>query len=100
MPSVLFSPRSPHAILRKTETMNSRSDEPIPCYGEEIPCSPREQGIGSKTLGLLREMAVRLAKMVKKEPRFRKFPCSFPCIQGIRAGGEANQAVVRGRSSP
>ena len=48
-------------------TMNSRSGEPIPCYGEAIPCFAAEQGILSKPLGLLREMTVSPAKTVKKD---------------------------------
>ena len=67
--------------------MNSRSGEPIPCYGEPIPCSAAEQGIASKALGLLREMTVRLAKTVKKDQKSAKFPVLFPVSQGIRAPG-------------
>jgi hypothetical protein len=40
-----------------------------------------EQGIVSKALGLLREMAVSLAKMVKKGRVFAKFPVLFPVFR-------------------
>jgi hypothetical protein len=63
MPPVL-SPGSGHAILHKDEH-ELPSGEPIPCYGEEIPCFAAEQGIASKTLELLPEMTVRLAKRAK-----------------------------------
>ena len=81
MPSVLFSPPFSSCDPAQGRTMDSRSGEPIPCYGEEIPCSPREQGIASKTLGLLREMAVRLAKMVKNDRDFANFPVLFPVFR-------------------
>ena len=61
-------------------TMNSRSGEPIPCYGEAIPCFAAEQGILSKPLGLLREMTVRPAKTVKK-PKSANFPVLFPVFR-------------------
>jgi hypothetical protein len=83
MPPVFFARFGP-CDPAQGRTMNSRSGEPIPCYGEEIPCFATEQGIASKALGLLCEMTVRLAKMGKKGPESCRFPCYFPCIQGIR----------------
>ena len=67
--------------------MNSRSGEPIPCYGEEIPCFAAEQGTASKLLGLLPEMTLRPGQKHRKGSKICKIPCSFPCIQGIRGGG-------------
>jgi hypothetical protein len=113
MPPVFFT-RLCQCDPAQGGTMYSRSGEPIPCYEEEIPCFAAEQGIASKALGLLREMTVRLAKMGKKDLNLAKFPCSFPCTQGIRpsrllqpcghvgrdvvdvldAGGEAPQAIA------
>jgi hypothetical protein len=79
MPPVL-SPGSGHAILRKDEH-ELPSGKPIPCYGEEIPCFAAEQGIASKTLELLPEITVRLAKAAKKDQKFAKFPVLFPVFR-------------------
>jgi hypothetical protein len=65
MPPVFFARFSP-CDPAQDRTMNTRSGEPIPCYGEPIPCFAAEQGIASKGLGLLREMTLRLAKSIKK----------------------------------
>src|ERR1700686_4576105 len=81
MPSVLFSPPSSSCDPAQGRTLNSRSGEPIPCYGEKIPCFAAEQGIASKALGLLREMAVNLVKMVKKGQKIAKFPVLFPVFR-------------------
>jgi hypothetical protein len=40
-----------------------------------------EQGIASKTLGLLREMTVRRAKMGKKDLNLANFPVIFPAFR-------------------
>ena len=77
MPPVFFARFSPV----QGRTTSSRSGEPIPCYGEPIPCFAAEQGIASKALGLLREMAVSLAKMVKKGRVFSKFSVLFPVFR-------------------
>ena len=75
-------------------TMNDRSGEPIPCYGEKIPCFAAEQGIASKARGLLREMTVRLAKSVKKGQKFAKFPVLFAVLR--ESGPHAfSRAAVR-----
>src|ERR1700722_11581460 len=61
--------------------MNSRSGEPIPCYGEKIPCFGAEQGTACKARGLLREMTLRLAKSIKKGQKSAEFPVLFPVLR-------------------
>ena len=53
----------------------------IPCYDAGIPCFAAEQGIASKAPGLLLEIAVSLAKMVKKGRVLQKFPVLFPVFR-------------------
>ena len=77
MPPVFFARFWP-CDPAQGRTMNYRSGEPIPCYGEKNPCFAAEQGIACKALGLLREMTVRLAKSIKKGQKFEKFPVLFP----------------------
>jgi hypothetical protein len=65
MPPVCFTRTCP-CDPAQGGTMNFPSDEPIPCSGESFPCFSSEQGIASKALGLLAEMASGRPKTVKK----------------------------------
>ena len=99
MPPVFFARFCP---MRSCARPNDefRSGEPIPCYGEAIPCFAAEQGTASKALRGLREMTVRRGKTVKKDPKFAKFPVLFPVFrESAVAGDKPGGRRIRGRGN-
>jgi len=53
----------------------------------EIPCFRMEQGIGCKLLNSLCDRAQKTAPRGQNRMKFPKFPCYFPCSQGMRGSG-------------
>jgi hypothetical protein len=84
MPPVIFSPGSPHAILRKAETMKFPVRPTNSLLRRRDSLFAAEQGIACKALAWLREMTVRLAKTVKKGQKFANFPVLFPVFREFR----------------
>jgi hypothetical protein len=72
------------------EDYNQRLGEPT---AKEFPVFATEQGAASKALELLREFNVRPDQTGQKGAKICKIPCSFPCIQGIRASRLLNQII-------
>jgi hypothetical protein len=72
-------------LLQRSVRIGELAEGPANCrFGEnKFPVLARtaDQGISSKALGLLLEMAVNLAKMVKKGRVFAKFPVLFPVFR-------------------